>query len=350
MSSKKYDLVGIGNALLDFQLEVTDAVLDEFQVKKASMTLVEATHQLKLLSILREEKANKSISISSGGSAANTLAGFSNFGGKAAFIGKLGSDENGKTYVQDLEKCGVSFNGRLEKELVTGSCLALITPDAERTMLTSLGAAIELAESDIDPELIKSSNVIYIEGYLWDSPSARRACQVAMKIARENNVKVAMSFSDAFCVDRHRADFMALLKSKSLDYLFCNETEALSAAQTKNVQEAFESLSSLCDHCYISTGPRGALASEGFGKLKENVSTWDVELVDKIGAGDLFASGVLYGITKNKSLRERAYLGCYSATRIIQQMSARLNGVSLAEELAIALKGPASSGSVLMAL
>jgi len=350
MTSKKFDLVGIGNALLDFQLEVKEAILDEFQVKKASMTLVEATHQLKLLSILREEKGHKSMNISSGGSAANTMAGFSNFGGKAAFIGKLGNDENGKIYVQDLEKCGVSFSGKLEKDLITGSCLALITPDAERTMLTSLGAAIELAESDIDPELIKVSGTIYIEGYLWDSPSARKACQLAIKIARKNNVKVAMSFSDAFCVDRHRDDFMGLLKSKSLDYLFCNEAEALSAAQTKEIQKAFESLSTLCDHCYISTGPRGALASEDFGKTKEQVSTWDVELVDKIGAGDLFASGVLYGIIQNKSLKERAFLGCYSATRIIQQMSARLNGISLAEELSIALKGPETSGATLMAL
>lgn len=334
----KYDLVGIGNALLDFQVEVPDTALEKMNIKKGSMTLVEAGAQLQTLTRLREELNISDFEVSSGGSAVNTLAGFANFGGKTFLIAKMGDDENGRRYLKDLQDCGIGFEGKLASGKDTGTCLAAITPDAERTMMTSLGAAIELDTQDLSEEALKNTKILYIEGYLWDSPTAREACRKAIKTVKESGGKIAFTFSDSFCVDRHHQDFMDLVKN-DLDILFCNEAEAIAAAKTKTAEEALQVFAKTCEKVFISIGPRGALASENFGKKTESVSTWDVKLVDKLGAGDLFAAGALYGLSQNKSLQECAFLGCYSATRVIQQMSARLTD-DLSQCFETAIKGP----------
>lgn len=333
-----YDLVGLGNALLDFQVEVKEETLKNLDATKGGMTLVEPNYQLRTLSVLREEFGNKEIQVSSGGSAANTLAGFASYGGKSLLIGKIGSDDNGRAYKEDAQRVGVDFHTHKESATPTGTCLALITPDAERTMLTSLGAAIELSTEDLNIEAIKNSEYLYIEGYLWDSPSAREACIEAINIAKAAGKKVAFTFSDAFCVDRHKDDFVKLAK-EHIDILFCNEHEAKATLDTATPDEAFQEMKAWVDYLCVSTGPKGALVSEDKGAKTDQVPTWDIKLVDKLGAGDLFASGVLFGLARGKTLRECAYLGCYSATRVIQQMSARLDS-PLQENIDEALAGP----------
>ncbi len=334
----QYDLLGIGNALLDFQIQVPDQVLNELNVVKASMTLVDSDYQLRVFSELHQKFGRDRFEVNSGGSAANTVAGFANFGGRAYFVGKLGKDQNGTDYAADLQKMKIGFQGRPHDELPTGTCLALITPDAERTMLTHLGAAVDLSVKDLPIEALKNSKIVYLEGYLWDSRTGREACREAAVMARQNGAKVAMSFSDSFCVDRHREDFLEMLRS-SVDILFCNSSEACSATGNSDVNEAFRTLARLCPTLAVSTGPQGALLSDGFGKNFEEVETWDVKVIDKLGAGDLFASGVLFGIIHGKSLREAGYLGCYSATKVIQQFGARLSN-DLEREASIALMGP----------
>ena len=172
-----YELVGLGNALLDFQIKVPDQVLSDLGVAKASMTLVDADYQLKIFSELHQKFGRSEFQVNSGGSAANTVAGFANFGGSAAFFGRLGKDQNAEEYATDVNRLNVGFNGRPHEELPTGTCLALITPDAERTMLTHLGAAVDLSVKDLNIDMIKSAKVIYLEGYLWDSQIGRASCR-----------------------------------------------------------------------------------------------------------------------------------------------------------------------------
>lgn len=332
------ELIGIGNALLDFQLEVPDSVLTELKIKKGSMNLVDADYQLRIFSELHQRFGRDHFEVNSGGSAANTLAGFANLGGKAHFVGKLGRDDNAREYHADLQRVGIAFDYTPHAELPTGTCLALITPDAERTMLTHLGAAIDLNVKDLPTKALQASKILYLEGYLWDSRTAREACLEAAQVSRSSGMRVAMTFSDAFCVERHHDSFMEMLRN-NVDILFCNETEAQMAAKNKDTHEAFKILSRLCPVVAVSTGPRGALLSENFGKHCTEVETWDVPLVDKLGAGDLFAAGVLYGLIRERPLQEAGYLGCYSATRVIQQMSGRLKE-DLSKSVSQACRGP----------
>ena len=337
----KYDVIGIGAALLDFQAKVQDKTLEDLNISKASMTLVEPNYQLELLSKIREELGQKDVKVSSGGSSANTVAGLASYGGKAAFIGKLGSDSNAQTYIDDMKRFGVEMMNLKRSQTDTGTCLALITPDAERTMLTALGAAVELEESDIDQASIEAASTLYLEGYLFDSPTAKQAALKAIDIARAKGNKVALSFADQFCVERHYDLFVDLTKSK-VDYLFCNETEAMAAAKQSDPKSAFDEIKNWTEKCFVSIGPKGALASDNNGKITEEVPTWDIKLVDKIGAGDGFAAGVLFGLSHGKSLREACFMGCYSATRVIQQYSARPES-PLAPHIEIAAKGPAQN-------
>ncbi len=338
--TKRYDVFGVGNALLDYQVEVPFDFLERHGITKGSMTLVDSETQQKLIQEIYDRYGVSSIRRTSGGCAANTLAGLSSYGGTGYFTGKIARDDNGNYYRSDLSKASITFEVPAGNSDRTGTCLALITPDAERTMLTNLGIAIHLDEKDIHPEAIQASKIVYIEGYLWDSPSARRASLEAIQMAKDSGSKVAFTYSDSFCVDRYREDFENLTKSK-IDILFCNEAEALHATKTKDIQEAFSIIRTWSDVVCTTTGPRGALLSSGGGKEIVEIPTWDVKLVDKLGAGDLFASGMLYGLITNRPLAEAGYLGCFAATRVIQQISARLTE-RLSESLEVARKGPES--------
>lgn len=337
----KYDVIGIGNALLDYQVEVPFEFIEKHSLTRGSMTLVDEKTQHKLISEIRALKGKDAIRTTSGGCAANTLAGFQSFGGKGYFIGKIAEDDHGEFYKQDLKSCGIGFDLHPGTSAQTGTCLALITPDAERTMLTHLGIAVELGPRDISFETIQKSDMVYIEGYLWDSQSARAASREAMKMAKEQKKKIAFTFSDSFCVGRYHDDFVSLAK-EHINVLFCNEDEAKMATKTATAEDAFQVMKGWCETVSITAGARGAFVSRHHGKETEEVPTWPVNLVDTLGAGDLFAAGFLYGLSTNHSLRECGYLGCYAASKIIQQMSARLNG-PLSSEYQTAVQGPLAS-------
>lgn len=333
-----YEIIGLGNALLDFQLEVPESTLKELQIKKGSMNLVEAPYQLKVLAELDQKLGKDKLQVSSGGSLANSLAGFANLGGRAALIAKVGDDENGKTYASDMAQAGVDFFSKPEGKNATGTCLALITPDAERTMLTSLGISVEIEESDIQPEKIGSSKILFVEGYMWDSPSGKTATLQAVELAKEKGVKIAITLSDSFCVQRHKEAFVDFVKN-SADIVFANEAEAIEITSTKTEDEAFAELKTWAEKVFVSIGPKGALGSEDFGKNTTKAPTWNVQVKDLIGAGDLFAAGVLFGLTRQKNLQESCFIGCYAASKVIQQMSTRLS-IDLSKEVDTARKGP----------
>lgn len=335
---KPYGVLGIGNALLDYQVKVPFDFLEKHGFKKGSMTLIDADLQHRLIDEIHEKFGAHAIKATSGGCAANTLAGLASYDQPTFFVGKIADDAQGEHYKRDLKTAGIDSDLKADQGQKTGTCLALITPDAERTMLTHLGIAVELKKEDVSAQKIAESEIIYIEGYLWDSASARDSSLEAMKIARTKGVKVAFTFSDSFCVDRYQSDFVHLAKTH-IDILFCNEAEALRATGCSNVHEAFQIMAKWSERVFITVGARGALVS--CGAQRDEVPTWDVKLVDKLGAGDLFASGALFGVLAQKSPRECGFLGCYSATRVIQQMSARLEE-KLTPFVPHALAGPSA--------
>ncbi len=340
----KYQLLGLGNALLDFQVEVPFEFLEEQGLKKGSMTLVTEAQQRKLMeSVLKKFGAN-TLRQTSGGCSANTLAGFANFGGKGAFIGKVGKDPHGSIYERSLTEANIESALKTSVDAPTGTCIALITPDAERTMVTHLGISVQLGVGDCNWKMVEDSDIVHIEGYLWDSPSAREASLKAIEIARSKGNKVSFTYSDSWCVDRHRVDFLELTRNK-LDIVFANEAEALKATGTEKADEAFRIMRDWVPTLCMTLGSRGAYLSDKLTGTAEHIPTWNVAVVDKLGAGDLFAAGFLYGWTHEKNLRQSGFLGCYAATKVIQQVSARLDD-DLSKNIDIAVEGPTADEQV----
>lgn len=249
----------------------------------------------------------------SGGSAANTVAGIASLGGKPAFIGRIHNDDLGNIFKHDLNSVGVKFDTAAATQgKKTARCMILVTPDAERSMMTFLGACTELDEADIDEELIKQSKVIYIEGYLWDEPNAIAAINKSIRIARENGVKVSFTLSDPFCVGRHKEEFLKLLPQ--IDILFANEDEAKMLFD--------DAAPSGCEIIAVTRGAKGAEIYNN-GQAQKVAAKPVANLVDTTGAGDLFAAGFLYGYIQGKDLAKCAALGNAAAAQIIQQLGAR---------------------------
>ncbi len=342
-SMENYHVVGLGNALLDFQVEVPFEFLESQGLEKGSMTLVDESFQKEIVKALEDLQGPQSFARTAGGSAANTIAGVTNFGGRAAYIGKVSADENGRLYRKSLENQKIKVHSIPESHAPTGTCIALITPDAERTMLTHLGIAVDLGPKDIDADLLKASQVLHLEGYLWDSRSAKEAAVEAVDLMQANGRLSALTYSDPHCVERHHKDFLEITKSK-LDIIFANEAEAKKAAGAQDGAEAFRLMKEWTRFVCITLGPRGAFLSDRSTGEAVHIPTWDVEVVDKLGAGDLFAAGFLFGITHNKSLKESGYLGCYAATRVIGQVSARLLD-DLSPHITTITEGPAEDES-----
>ena len=307
-------ILGIGNAIVDVICKVDDEFISKNNLTKSTMKLIFDDNEFEnLLSNLKIEKTV------SGGSIANSIVGLSQLGNKVGFIGKVNDDELGKKYEEGLLKEKVSyFYSKKKEELPTGTCLILVTPDSERTMCTFLGTAGKINENDVDVDAINKSEIIFLEGYLWDEGDPKKAFEKAITNAN----KVAMSLSDQFCVDRHKSHFLELVKNK-LDITFANEQEIMSLIDAKDFNEVIDFAKSLGKLLVITRGEKGAIAINS-SEVSECGIKQGLNIVDLTGAGDLFAAGFLHGFVNEMSLRESLEKGTEMSSKVIQQIGARL--------------------------
>ena len=307
-------ILGIGNAIVDVICKVDDKYLAENKLTKSTMKLVDEIEFKKLLSSLKIEETV------SGGSVANSIVGLSQLGNKVGFIGKVNDDDLGQKYEDGLKNEGVDYFYTKKKEnLPTGTCLILITPDSERTMCTFLGTAGKINENDVDIDSIKNSEMIFLEGYLWDEGEPKSAFDKSII----NSKKAAMSLSDLFCVERHKSHFLNLVKNK-LDITFANEQEIGSLLDSDKFEEVIAFGKQLGKMIVITRGEKGSVAISKDGVF-ECVSKKNLKIMDLTGAGDLFAAGFLHGYINNLSIEESLEKGTEMASKIIQKIGARLN-------------------------
>lgn len=314
----KYDVIGIGNALVDIEVQLGDEELGKLGYPKGGMTLSTDTDQQKLLEKLKKH----SFSTCSGGSAANTIHGIGGLGGKAYYIGRVANDDYGKHYTQDMADCGVGFPGPGAEDDGTGTSVVLITPDAQRTMVTHLGISTRLHADNVDETIVEGASFVYIEGYLWSGDETREAGIKLARAAKKRGIPVAFSLSDAFIVNGFREAVEDFIKW-DVDILFCNEVEGLSLADEKDPSKAFDKILGICDTLFFTRGEDGAWAARR-GEEKVSVKGYKVKAVDTTGAGDLFAAGALTGLLHKKELRECAILGCYAASEVVSHLGARM--------------------------
>jgi sugar/nucleoside kinase (ribokinase family) len=307
-------ILGIGNAIVDVICKVNDSFIEKNNLTKSTMKLFFDEHEFKnLFSRLKIEKTV------SGGSVANSIVGISQLGDKVGFIGKIADDEFGRNYEKGLIKENVEYFYTKKKEhLPTGICLILVTPDSERTMCTFLGIAGKINEKDIKSDAIKKSEIIFLEGYLWDEGEPKKAFDKAINNAN----KVAMSLSDFFCVDRHKPHFLNLVKNK-LDITFANEQEISSLIEIKNFDEVIKFCKQLKKLIIITRGEKGSVAING-DEVVENDIQKNLKIIDLTGAGDLFAAGFLHGYINKLSTKECLIKGTEMSSKVIQQIGARL--------------------------
>lgn len=317
--AKKFDVYGIGNALVDMEFEVTADFLKTASIEKGLMTLVDENRQAEIVNTLTGIAHKRSC----GGSAANTMIAISQFGGKSFYSCKVASDETGDFYFKDLMDNGVETNlstSSLESG-ITGKCIVLITPDADRTMNTFLGITANFSTKELIEEHIKNSNYLYIEGYLVASPTGKEAAVKARKIAENHNVKTALTFSDVNMVNFFE-DGLKEMMGNGVDLLFCNEAEAHAYTKSNDLNEAVAALKKIAKTFAITLGPKGALVYDGTREIRVSAPT--VKALDTNGAGDLFAGAFLYGINNGMSFEAAAQLGCNSSTKLVTQFGARL--------------------------
>ena len=307
-------ILGIGNAIVDVICKVEDDFITKNNLTKGTMKLIFDENEFK--SLMSNLKIEKTIS---GGSVANSIVGLSQLGDKVGFIGKVSDDKLGANYEDGLKSENVEyFYSKKKEEIPTGTCLILVTPDSERTMCTFLGIAGKISENDIDAEVIKKSEMIFLEGYLWDEGEPKKAFDKAINSAN----KVAMSLSDQFCVDRHKPHFLDLVKNK-LDITFANEQEIMSLIDAKDFNEVINFSKDLKKLLVITRGEKGAIFING-DEVVENGIKENLKVVDLTGAGDLFAAGFLHGFINNLSSKDCLDKGTEMSSKVIQQIGARL--------------------------
>ena len=314
--SQAQDVVGLGNAIVDVIAHAEDAFLAAEGMAKGGMTLIEAERAESLYAHM-----GPAVEMS-GGSAANTMAGIASLGGGAAFIGKVKDDQLGAIFAHDIRAAGVAFRTRPARGgAPTARCLIFVTPDAQRTMNTYLGASVELGPEDVDEALIAAAQVTYLEGYLWDRPHAKDAFRKAARIAHEAGRKVALTLSDPFCVERHRAEFQELVRGP-VDILFANEAEIKSLYETQSFDEALQRVRRDCKIAALTRSEKGSVVVEG-----DQVHIVDAakvtRVVDTTGAGDMYAAGFLFGYTAGKPLGECGRIGGIAAAEVISHVGAR---------------------------
>ena len=306
-------ILGIGNAIVDVLCKVSENFLEKNSLTKSTMKLIDENEFNKLLVSLKIEETI------SGGSVANSIVGLSQLNNSVGFIGKINDDELGRKYEEGLKKEKVSFLYKKKKEPIpTGSCLILITPDSERTMCTFLGTAGNISDHDVDENQIKNSELIFLEGYLWDEGEPKKAFDKAINYSK----KTAMSLSDLFCVERHKKHFLDLVKNK-LDIIFANEQEILSLINTKSFKEVISFAKEIKKEIIITRGEKGAI-SIFKDKVVECNAQKNLKIKDLTGAGDLFAAGYLHGMINNLSHEERLTKGTELSSKIIQKIGARI--------------------------
>ncbi len=312
----RFDVVAIGNALVDVISNESFATVESLGLELGSMSLVDADRIAELYTKLGPATE------ASGGSAANTIAGVASFGGKAAFIGRVADDEFGQIYAHDLRNIGVYFDSPPSTDSTpTGRCLVVVTPDAERTMSTFLGAGTDMDPSYVDAEIIADSQVLYLEGYLWDQPPAMEAFRLAASVAHGAGRRVALSLSDSFCVDRHREAFLDLIAG-NVDILFANDAEIMSLYETDDFDSAIDSVRGHCEIAAITCGPDGSVVVTADGVQRVAAAAVH-QVLDTTGAGDLYAAGFLFGFTHGHALATCATLGGIAAGEVISHVGAR---------------------------
>jgi adenosine kinase len=317
MTSAKYDVLGIGNAIFDVLVQTDESFLTAHGMTKGGMALID---EARAAAIYRD--MGSAIEMS-GGSAANTIVGIANLGARAAYVGKVKDDQIGRMYVHDIRAAGVAFHTKPASDgPATGCSYILVTGDGERTMNTYLGAAQELMPDDIDAAEIAAAAIVYLEGYLWDPKSAKEAFVKASTIAHQAKRQVALTLSDSFCVDRYRDEFLGLMRNGTLDLVFANEAELHSLYQTSDFDTALKQLSSDARLGVVTRSEKGCVVASKDGVTA--VPAFPVErVVDTTGAGDLFAAGFLFGLVRGAGFEAAGRLGALAAAEVIQHIGAR---------------------------
>lgn len=316
MSEPAIDVIGIGNALVDVISQQDEAFIASEGLRKAAMTLIDEPRAHHLYGAMGPATEV------SGGSAANTMVGIAWAGGSAHYVGKVRNDQLGEIFAHDIRATGVGFSTLPASEgVATGRCLIVVTPDAQRTMNTFLGASVELTPDDIDVDLIGSASVVYLEGYLFDPPSAQEAFRVAARAAHARGRRVALTLSDSFCVNRHRDAFLELVE-RDVDILFANAAEITALYQVETFDDAFQHVRGHCEVAALTRSEHGSVILAG-----DEVHVIDAhpveQVVDTTGAGDLYAAGFLYGYTQGHDLARCGYLGSAAAAEVISHVGAR---------------------------
>jgi sugar/nucleoside kinase (ribokinase family) len=317
MSSAKYDVLGIGNAIFDILVQADEGFLAAHGMIKGGMALID---EPRAAAIYRDMGPATEMS---GGSAANTIVGLANLGARAAYVGKVKDDQIGKLYVHDIRAAGVTFETRPAKDgPATGCSYILVTPDGERTMNTYLGAAQELMPGDIDADQVAASAFLYLEGYLWDPKNAKDAFVKAAGIAHNAGRQVALTLSDSFCVDRYRGEFLDLMRNGTVDLVFANEAELHSLYQTSDFETALKQFRADVNLAVVTRSEKGCVVASRDGIAA--VPAFPIEkMVDTTGAGDLFAAGFLFGLVRGVGYENAGRLGALAAAEVIQHIGAR---------------------------
>ncbi|WP_428688092.1 adenosine kinase, partial [Roseibium sp.] len=317
MTETRFDALCIGNAICDVFAHVEEDFLKEENLVKGAMRLIDTDEAVRLF-----DKMGQTVRVS-GGSAGNTAAGIASLGGKPAYFGKVAEDELGDAYAHDMNGTGVYFNTpRLREWKPTARSMILITPDGERTMNTYLGACTEFSPADVDEEVVAASAVTYMEGYLWDPEEAKKAFLKAAEIAHAHGRQVAITLSDSFCVDRYRSEFLGLLSDGTVDLMFANEHELKALYETSDLDTAVAAARDSGALTALTLGKDGAMAINREQTVKVSAQTVD-NVIDLTGAGDLFASGFLFGLARGYELMNAAELGCLCAANVIGHVGAR---------------------------
>src|ERR1700756_4343712 len=317
MADAKYDVLGIGNAIFDVLVRTDEKFLADHGMTKGGMSLIDEARAASIY-----EDMGPAVEMS-GGSAANTIVGVANLGARAAYVGKVRDDQIGRLYIHDIRAAGVAFETKAAADgPATGCSYILVTPDGERTMNTYLGAAQELMPGDIDAAQVAASSFIYLEGFLWDPKSAKDAFVKAASIAHDAGRQVALTLSDAFCVDRYRDEFLALMRGRTVDLVFANEAELHSLYQTSDFEGALKQMRSDVKLGIVTRSEKGCVVASSDGVTA--VPAFPIEkMVDTTGAGDLFAAGFLFGLVRGTGFENAGRLGALAAAEVIQHIGAR---------------------------